>query len=40
MVLGLALFWLALCDELVAVLRGREPAFQRAEDKKGIQDGH
>lgn len=40
MVLGLGLFWLALCDELVAVLRGREPAFQRAEDKKGVQDGH
>ncbi|MFU8778793.1 MAG: TRAP transporter small permease [Roseovarius sp.] len=40
MVLGLALFWLALCDELIAVLRGTTPAFQRAEDRKGGPDGH
>lgn len=40
MMLGLALFWLALCDELIAVMRGEEPAFQRAEKKKGIKDGH
>lgn len=40
MVLGLALFWVALLDELVTLLSGSDPTFQRAEDGKGIQDGH
>jgi hypothetical protein len=40
MVLGLMLFWVALLDELILLLSGSDPAFQRAEDGKGIQDGH
>lgn len=40
MVLGLGLFWLALADELVALMRGRAPAFLRAEAAKGAEDGH
>lgn len=40
MVLGLALFCIALCDELFAVLGGAAAVFQRAEDGKGVQDGH
>lgn len=40
MVLGLALLFVALLDELITLLRGSEPAFQRAEDGKGVQDGH
>ncbi|KGM89605.1 TRAP-type C4-dicarboxylate transport system, small permease component [Roseovarius mucosus DSM 17069] len=40
MVLGLMLFWIALLDELIVLLSGSSPAFQRAEDGKGIQDGH
>lgn len=40
MVLGLGLFWLALFDELMVILRGHEAAFLRAEAEKGAQDGH
>jgi TRAP-type C4-dicarboxylate transport system permease small subunit len=40
MMLGLMLFWIALLDELIVLLSGSSPAFQRAEDGKGIQDGH
>lgn len=40
MVLGLALFWVALLDELIALLAGSTPAYQQAEDGKGVQDGH
>ncbi|PKQ11179.1 MAG: hypothetical protein CVT70_15600 [Alphaproteobacteria bacterium HGW-Alphaproteobacteria-1] len=40
MVAGLALFALALADELVTLLFGGKPAYQRAEDAKGTADGH
>jgi TRAP-type C4-dicarboxylate transport system permease small subunit len=40
MVLGLALFWMVLCDELIAVLCGRNASFQRSEAGKDVQDGH
>ena len=40
MVAGLALFALALLDELVTLLRGEIPAYQRAEAEKGGSDGH
>lgn len=40
MVAGLALFALALVDELVTILAGGTPAYQRAEDAKGGTDGH
>lgn len=41
MALGLAIFWIALLDEAVAVLRGQDPAFLRAEaGKQGKTDGH
>ncbi|MBE0453684.1 TRAP transporter small permease [Roseovarius autotrophicus] len=40
MVAGLALFALALLDELLALLRGDTPAYQRAEEAKGKIDGH
>jgi hypothetical protein len=40
MVVGLGLFWVALLDELVTLLRGSVPSFQQAEDGKGVQDGH
>ncbi|WP_375554505.1 TRAP transporter small permease [Roseovarius mucosus] len=40
MVVGLCLFWVALLDEFVTLLRGSIPSFQQAEDGKGVQDGH
>jgi TRAP-type C4-dicarboxylate transport system permease small subunit len=41
MVLGLVIFWIALLDEALAVLRGQDPAFLRAEaEKQGKTDGH
>ncbi|MET4104255.1 TRAP-type C4-dicarboxylate transport system permease small subunit [Roseovarius sp. MBR-78] len=41
MVLGLAIFWIALLDEALVVLRGGVPAFLRAEAaKQGKTDGH
>jgi TRAP-type C4-dicarboxylate transport system permease small subunit len=40
MVAGLALFALALADELVTLLFGGTPAYQGAEDTKGTIDGH
>ncbi|MAU51068.1 MAG: hypothetical protein CMN17_01570 [Roseovarius sp.] len=40
MVAGLALFALAFLDELVTLLRGEIPAYQRAEAEKGGSDGH
>lgn len=40
MVAGIALLWLALLDELIVLLRGDTPAYQRAEAEKGEQDGH
>ncbi|MBC7133178.1 MAG: TRAP transporter small permease [Roseovarius sp.] len=40
MVAGLALMVLALADELLTLLRGGAPAYQRAEDAKGASDGH
>ncbi|MBS4010408.1 MAG: TRAP transporter small permease subunit [Roseovarius sp.] len=40
MVVGLGLFWVALLDEFVTLLRGSVPSFQQAEDGKGVQDGH
>ncbi|MET4128457.1 TRAP transporter small permease subunit [Roseovarius sp. MBR-6] len=40
LVAGLALLALALLDELVTLLLGEAPAYQRAEDAKGGTDGH
>jgi TRAP-type C4-dicarboxylate transport system permease small subunit len=39
MTLGLAIFALALLDELVSALSGRTPAFVAAEGAKSIDDG-
>ncbi|WP_297769219.1 TRAP transporter small permease subunit [uncultured Roseovarius sp.] len=40
MMLGLALLWVALTDELITVLRGRDPAFAQVEADKEAQNGH
>lgn len=40
LVAGLALLALALIDELITLLRGAAPAYQRAEAAKGGTDGH
>jgi TRAP-type C4-dicarboxylate transport system permease small subunit len=40
MVAGLALLWVALLDELIVLLGGNMPAYQRAESEKGGKDGH
>ena len=39
MTLGLAILVVALIDELIAALRGGDPAFVRAEAARGIEDG-
>ena len=39
MTLGLAIFAVALADELVALLRGRTPAFLDAEQRREATDG-
>lgn len=40
MTLGLAIFLIALADEVLAILRGATPAFLAAEDSKETPDGH
>lgn len=39
MTLGLAIFGLALADELVAMLRGGEPAFRAVENRREASEG-
>jgi len=40
MALGFVLLVLALADELLALLRGRAPAFRQAEESRTISEGH
>ncbi|MBF9036203.1 TRAP transporter small permease subunit [Rhodobacterales bacterium HKCCE2091] len=39
MTLGLAIFAVAILDEIAAALRGTDPAFIRAEAERSIEDG-